>query len=261
MGTLLKEKLAHGQTVFGTWVSLADPACTEILSQSGFDFLLIDGERAPIGEESLRNMVMAAKGNDAAIIYRVRQNNEALIKIALDLGVDGLFIPMVNSAADAKQAVSATRYPPLGKRGVGPWRASNYFENMWEYIAQANEHVTLIIQIEDVQAVENIDEILAVPGFDVAFIGPADLTASLNLLPDTQHPEVTALIERVAAKCQAAKIPLGIDAAGPDHIRAMSNLEIQLFTYGMDISYLIEGARGALAEAKSACEVTTKNEN
>ena len=254
MSQRLKQKLAAGKAIIGTWVSLADPAVVEILAQSDFDFLLLDGEHSPISEDTLKVHLMAAARfkKETAIIYRVRANQEPLIKSALDLGVDGLFVPMVNNAADAKRAVDATRYPPLGKRGVGPWRASNYFEELGDYVANATDQVTLFLQIEDAQALPNLDEILAVPGFDAAFIGPADLTSSLYLFPDTQHPKVLDKIAYITAACQRANIPLGIDAASADHITEMRQKGLQIFTFGMDTSYLIDGARQTADIARNA---------
>ena len=198
---------------------------------------------------------MAAKGSETTVLYRVRENSEPLIKMALDLGVDGLFVPMVNSKEDAQRAVQAARYPPLGKRGIGPWRASHYFQEMWDYIEQANEQTILILQIEDVQALPHLDDILAVAGFDAAFIGPADLTASLNLLPDTRHPQVMENVETIATACQTAGVPLGIDAADLEHIGQMRELGLQIFTYGMDVSYLADGARETAVSARKVLHI------
>ncbi len=249
---MLNHKLRNGLPIIGTWVSLTDPAVVEILCQSDFDFLLLDGEHSPIPEDALKAMLMAAKGSETAIIYRVRQNDEAMIKIALDLGVDGLFVPMVNSAAEAQAAVDATRYAPLGKRGVGPWRASNYFQDMAGYMDNARDTVTLILQIEDQAALPYLDEILAVEGFDAAFIGPADLTSSMGLFPETQHPKVLETIAQINAKCQAAGVPLGVDAASPTQISELRRAGFQIFTYGMDVSYLIEGMTATAKIAREA---------
>jgi len=256
MSQQLKQKLSAGEAIIGTWVSLSDPAVIEILCQTGFDFLLLDDEHSPIGEETLKLALMAANGSETAIIFRVRQNSEPLIKIALDLGVDGLFVPMINSALDAQNAVNATRYPPLGKRGVGPWRASNYFQEFASYLETANEEITLILQIEDVAALPNLPEILTMEGFDAAFIGPADLSASMNLLGNPQHPDVLQIIQQIATACRQAKVPLGIDAADSQHIQQMRDLGVQIFTYGMDISYLADGARQTANAARQAIGIT-----
>lgn len=231
------------EAITGSWVSLTDPAVIEIMVDSGFDFLLLDGEHAPISEDSLKMMLMAARGSETALIYRVRENSEPLIKVALDLGADGLFVPMVNSAEQAQQAIDATRYPPQGRRGIGPWRASNYYNSLAEYVAGAREQITLFLQIEDRAALPHLDDILSVDGFDAAYIGPADLTASHNLYPDRDHPEVLASIDRIIAACKRHQVPLGIDASGPEEITRLREAGLQIFTYGMDVSYLHDGVR------------------
>lgn len=239
----LNVRLANGDVVIGTWVSLSDPAVVEALSGTGFDFLLVDGEHAPIGESELANLLRAAQGGKTAVIYRVRENSEALIKLALDLGADGVFVPRVNSAAEAARAVAAAKYPPLGQRGVGPWRASQYYQNMSDYMAQANTKTTLILQIEDITAVNVVEEILAVAGFDAAYIGPSDLSASMGLFGQFDHPDFVAAIDRVIAACQAANMPLGMDTQGVAHLGDMAGKGMQILTLGMDLSYMIEGAR------------------
>ncbi|MEH6446866.1 MAG: aldolase/citrate lyase family protein, partial [Oceanospirillaceae bacterium] len=210
----------------------------------------VDGEHCPIGDEALKRILIASKGYDTSIIYRVRENNPGLIKIALDLGVDGLMIPMVNTQQEAQAAVSASRYPPQGKRGIGPWRASNYYEDYVDYVAQANKKISIILQIEDVDALSQLDQILEVPGFDAVFIGPADLTASLGLFPNTEHSQVEQTINEIVQACKKASMPIGIDASDLTYIQRMSAKGLQFFTYGMDISYLIEGARNASTSAK-----------
>ncbi|MEM8856940.1 MAG: aldolase/citrate lyase family protein [Chloroflexota bacterium] len=251
MSETINQKLSNGQTIIGQWVSLSDPAVVEAMAQTGFDFLLIDGEHSPIGESELANLLRAGQAGDSAIIYRVRENSESLIKMALDLGVDGVFVPRVNSPTEAEQAVAAAKYPPLGKRGVGPWRASNYFQNMDEYVTTANEATTLILQIEDIAAVEQIDEILAVEGIDAVYIGPADLSASLGILGQQEHPDFVAAIDQVAEACQAAGTPLGFDTQNADHLAQLAKQGFQILTLGMDLDYIISGAKGLSAEIRS----------
>ncbi|MEM7345710.1 MAG: aldolase/citrate lyase family protein [Chloroflexota bacterium] len=247
----LNAKLDKGDTLIGSWVSLSDPAVVEALCSTGFDFLLLDGEHSPIGESELANLLRAAQGSDTAIIYRVRENSEQLIKMALDLGVDGVFVPRVNSAEEARQAVAAAKYPPLGKRGVGPWRASNYYQTMDSYLETANATTTLILQIEDKEAINNLDEILAVDGFDAAYIGPADLSASMGLYGQATHPEFVATIETIIARCQAAEMPLGMDTRDVSHLSEMSAKGMQILTLGMDLLYMIDGATALSSEIRS----------
>lgn len=250
MNKSLNQRLAERDTLIGTWVSIAAPEVTEILCQTGFDFLLVDGEHAPIGESELGNILRAAKGSNTAIIYRVPANQEHLIKMALDLGVDGVFVPRVSNASQAQAAVDAAKYPPLGKRGVGPLRASNYYQNAIEYVMTANRDVTLILQIEDKEAIETLDQILRVKGYDALYVGPADLSASYGVFPDTSHEDVLAAISRVIAWCAKAGVPSGIDASSVSHLNQMVKAGMQILTLGGDLQYLLDGAKGLSAEIR-----------
>jgi len=251
MSSDLRQRLRVGEPLFGTWVSLGDPALIEVLGPSGFDFLLLDGEHAPLDERTLLAQAIAAKAAGVPVMYRVRGNETARLKIALDLGVDAVMVPWVNNAEDARQAVAATRYPPLGERGIGPWRASNYYAEQWEHVRAANEQVALVVQIEQARAIDALEEILAVEGLDAAYIGPADLGASLGVLggPD---PKLDAAIDRIATLCRSAAMPLGIDLGDPKQIPAFRAQGLSLFTYGMDVAYLAEGAGAAAAALRAA---------
>ena len=243
----LRERLRAGDLLAGTWVSLGDPAVIEVLGASGFDFLLVDGEHAPIDERTLLAQTIAATAADIPIVFRVRQNDTARIKIALDLGVEGIMVPWINSAEDARLAVAAARYPPLGERGIGPWRASNYYADQWDYVQSANDRTALIVQIEQARAVKVVDEIFAVEGIDGALVGPADLGASLGLFgqPD---PQLEAAVARIAEAARSAGLALGIDLADPAQLPALRARGLTFFTYGMDIAYIAEGA-GSAAKA------------
>ena len=140
-----KEKLQRDEAVFGTWITLAGPSIVEVLGPAGFDFLVIDGEHCAFSENDLRNAVMACEKSAVNSVVRVRANEEPRIKLALDLGADAVLVPMVNSADEARQAVQAAKYPPLGGRGIGPIRASDYFRNFTDYVTHANESTALIV--------------------------------------------------------------------------------------------------------------------
>src|SRR5262249_53734507 len=133
------------------------------------------------------------------VIYRVRTNSVDLIRGALDAGVTGVMVPMIETAAQGKAAVDAAKYPPLGRRGIGPWRASNYYDDYLEYVATANEKTCVILQIESKAAVDAIDTIAALPGVDVLYVGPADMAGSMGLKVGERHDELTDAIGRVAS--------------------------------------------------------------
>ncbi|MBI3761077.1 MAG: 4-hydroxy-2-oxo-heptane-1,7-dioate aldolase [Chloroflexi bacterium] len=249
MPPTLKRKLSQGQFAIGTWVTFADPACMEILSAAGFDFLLIDAEHALIGPETLRDLLIAGKDSPASLIVRVPWNDPVRIKIVLDLGADGIMAPMVNSADEARLAVAACKYPPEGIRSVGAWRPSRYYLDGDDYVRRANAETTVIVQIEHRRAVEALDEILKVPGIDAFFIGPADLSASLNHLADSGHPDVQATIERIFAACRSAGVAFGMDGDDP---KRLAGLGARLFTAGIDTWFLANGAMTAAAEVRAA---------
>src|SRR5919108_1272477 len=145
MTTSLREKITSGRAVVGTWISIADIAVVEVLAQAGFDYLLIDGEHAPISPSQLFPLAVAAERRGCPVVYRVQMNSADLIKAALDIGIAGLMVPMVESPEEAAAVVSAAKYPPAGRRGMGPWRASNYFQDFRDYVASANEQTAVIV--------------------------------------------------------------------------------------------------------------------
>ena len=165
----LVSKVKSGQPVFGTWLNIPHQIAAEILAQSGFDFLLMDGEHSPIHPDLVSGLLTATELRGCPVIYRVRANREDLIKGALDAGVSGVSVPLVHSSADAERAISAAKYPPLGRRGIGPWRASNYYKNYSNYVSEANAKTVLVLQIEARPCADHKSRLFP---FDVLFMGP-----------------------------------------------------------------------------------------
>jgi len=246
----LREKIISGRMVVGTWVQIPDVAVVEVLAQAGFDYLLIDGEHAPINPSQLVPLALAAERRGCPIVYRVQANSADLIKAALDVGVDGLMVPMVETFEEAAAVVAAAKYPPAGRRGMGPWRASNYYLDFQGYIASANERTAIIVQIESDGAVERAAEIAAVPGIDALFVGPADLAGSLGLPIGTTDPRMIEALKRVVAAGAKADRCVGIDAVSKERLEAYAEMGYRLFTFGIDTGYLIEGGRAAAEFAR-----------
>lgn len=196
-GQNLKRRLRAGDVTIGAWISFAESAVAEIMAGTGFDWILIDTEHAPFSPEGLQTVLMAFNGRESVPIVRVPWNNPAIIKQALDLGAGGVLVPMVNTADEARAAVAACRYPPEGIRGFGPRRASDYYRRVVEYVASANDSVIVALQIEHMEAVKNVTDIVAVPGIDVICLGPNDLSGSMGLLGQIEHPSVIEAITRV----------------------------------------------------------------
>lgn len=245
----LKEKLNRGEVAIGTFVALGHPDVTERLSVMGFDWLLLDGEHGPLGLETMQMMMQAMRGDTCVPIIRVEWNDPVIIKRALDLGAGGVLIPWVNNKKEAIDAVQACKYPPKGIRGCGPRRAALIHDN---YIMTANDNTLVIVQIETVESVKNIDEILAVEGVDVVYIGPTDLCMSMYGVPakwgDTQY---MAAFDTVVKAAKNAGKPAGIYATS-------QNIEWAIekgFTFpSVDQAdvFLAAGAAAALKKTKDA---------
>ncbi len=247
----LKGRIRRGEPILGSWIALADPYAVEVMAEAGFDWLVIDTEHCPIGVESLRDILIALKGGTAAPIVRVGDNRPDLFKTALDLGAEGILVPLVETVQDARRAVEACRYPPLGSRGFGPVRASQYFTRLEEYVRRANEELLLILQIETVTAIRNLEALMAVPGVDALFIGPNDLASSMGFIGQSDHPEVRRTIMEIMTRARAAQFPFGILTRTPEEATWAIAQGATLVTIGGDLGFLLQGAHEALARTRS----------
>jgi 2-keto-3-deoxy-L-rhamnonate aldolase RhmA len=248
----LKDKLKKGEVAIGTFVGLGHPDVTERLSMMGFDWLLLDAEHGPLGLETMQMMMQAMRGDTCVPIIRVEWNEPVIIKRALDLGAGGVLIPWVNTKEEAIAAVQACKYPPNGIRGCGPRRAALVHDN---YISTANDNILVAVQIETVTAVKNIDEILAVDGVDVVYIGPTDLCMSMYGVPAKWgDPQYMAAFDTVVAAAKKAGKPAGIYATSGNIKWAIE----KGFTFpSVDSAdgFLAAGAAAALQKAKDACAI------
>lgn len=203
--------LAAGELAVGGWVTIAHPSVAEIMAGVGFDWLLVDCEHGPCSVETAQVLLQAMNGSEVVPFIRVADNNPALIKRALDIGAMGVVVPLVNDRAGAERAVKAAKYPPLGFRGIGMARAQNYGRDLKGYFDQANDEIMVIVQIEHADAVENIEDIASVPGIDMFFLGPVDLSGSYGPpAVGSDMPEVVLqAIDRVISVAKKAGIVLG----------------------------------------------------
>ena len=246
----LKKRLKSGETLIGPILIIPSPDVAEIMSLVGFDYLWIDLEHGP-GDIIQAQALIQAVGGRCPCVIRVPENKEVWIKKALDTGCDGVVVPQVRSAAEAREAVACCLYPPKGRRGAGAARAHGYGMTFQEYVAEANETLAIILQIEHADAVRNIDEILAVPGIDAVLIGPFDLSGSLGLLGQITHPRVQEAIETVRRRSLEAKVPLGIYAVDAQAARGAIASGFTLIALNTDAGWLAKGARQALEEARA----------
>jgi 2-dehydro-3-deoxyglucarate aldolase/4-hydroxy-2-oxoheptanedioate aldolase len=191
--------------------------------------------------------MMLAVGGRCPCLVRCPWNDSVWIKQILDLGCDGIIIPQIQSAAAAKQAVQACRYPPQGIRSVGVARAQQYGLNLQPYVDHADADLTVILQVEHLDGVAQIDAILDVAGFDAILIGPYDLSASMGLVGQVSHPDVQAAIEKIKAACRRREIPIGIFAADVGAAQQQIQSGVRLIALGTDALFLGRAAQQALA--------------
>ncbi|WP_343082368.1 HpcH/HpaI aldolase family protein [Ostreiculturibacter nitratireducens] len=251
LGKLLRSRLKNDPMVIGAWVGIAHPTVIELMAREGFGFLLLDGEHAPIRTSALCTLLPPAELFGTPTVFRVPSQSTAEMKAALDAGVSGLMVPMVESADHARAIVSACKYMPLGRRGVGPWRASGYYDDFEAYLAEANDATTLMLQLESAAGLANLDEITAVEGYDVLFVGPADLASSLGLrVGEFDGPMVDVLRQVAERTQQAGKIP-AIDAPSVSMIPLLSEMGYALFTIGSDIGFIQSAGRSLIREVRS----------
>ncbi|HOK80730.1 MAG TPA: HpcH/HpaI aldolase/citrate lyase family protein [bacterium] len=246
---ILKKKLKEGKSAIGAFVITAHPTIAEVMARAGFDWLVFDMEHGVIGIESVEAMAQAVSGTSTVPLVRVPWNDFVVIKQVLDTGIMGLIIPMVNTPQQAQQAISATRYPPEGIRGIGPHRAGGFGSWLAEYFERANDNILVVIQIEHVDAVRNLESILSVKGIDCVFIGANDLAASMGFLKNPSHQEVQKNIKYILDVCKKRGIPCGLVATG-SQINERIEEGFQFIAVGHDMSLLATACRKTLSEIK-----------
>jgi len=240
----VKQKLNEGGCSIGSWITIASPTIAELMGNIGFDWLGIDCEHAAIGLESTQTLMQAMAATCAMPLVRVATNDHVMIKRVLDMGANGIMVPMVNSAEEAENAVRATHFPPRGVRGVGLARAHGYtIEKRAEYLNRMDDEILLIIQCEHRESVKNIDEILKVNGYDGIFIGPDDMAASMGLLGHPEHPDVVSAIESVLKAANNAGVPIGIPARTAEETQMRLEQGFKFIQLGVDVLYLGDGCK------------------
>lgn len=250
----LKHQLQTGHVTIGSWITLAHPAIAEIMATAGFDWLAVDLEHSAMTMREAEDLIRVIDLCGVTPLARVASNDATHIKRVMDAGAHGVIVPMVNSKAEAEQAVAAVYYPPRGRRGVGLARAQGYGAAFQDYVARHQRESIVIVQIEHIQAVEHLDEILSVKGVDGFFVGPFDLSGSLGVPGDFSHPAmVKALgdIQRVARAHRAAA-GFHVIPPNPDEVVRKIREGYRLIGYSLDILFLGESCRGGLASVRGA---------
>ena len=246
----LKQRLAAGKKSLGCWLQSNSPMAAEMLALAGYDFLLIDNEHGPASLSDSVTLLQAMSAMPVASMMRVPWNDPVYLKRALDIGVESVMIPAIDTREQAEQAVRACRYPPLGFRGSAYQvvRGANYGIGTADYYKSAADNLVIICQIESKRAVENIDAIAAVEGIDMLLIGPNDLAGTAGHFGNIEHPEVMALITRAETATKAAGKKLGSIAFAGRSFQQMFDHGYDLIAASTDLTLMREGA---LAEVRA----------
>ncbi len=252
-----KQRLRSGEAQIGLWLGLADAYCAELAANAGFDWLLIDGEHAPNDLRTLLGQLQAVAPYPSQPVIRPVIGATALIKQVLDIGVQTLLVPMVESADQARELVRAIHYPPHGVRGVGSALArASRWNSIPGYLDKADEQMCLLVQIESREGLANLDAIAAVDGVDGVFIGPADLSASMGFRGNPGHPDVQAAIEDAIARIRQAGKAAGILSADEKLARRYLELGAAFVAVGVDTTVLMRGLQTLAATFKDTPKPT-----
>jgi 2-keto-3-deoxy-L-rhamnonate aldolase RhmA len=243
--TNLKTRLESRETLIGPLVTLPCPDVAEIMALVGFDYLWIETEHAAMDFAQAQMMIQAVGGRCPCLL-RIPANDEVWVKKALDTGCNGIVVPQIRSAEEVKAVVDWCLYPPNGKRSVGISRAHDYGMSFQQYVNAANEELAIVIQIEHVAAVENISSIVSVPGVTAFFIGPFDLSGSLGVLGQINHPQVQEAIALTKRHCEERDIPTGIFVVDAQAANDAIGQGFNLIALSMDSVFLWRSAKAAL---------------
>jgi len=238
----VKEQLKQGKPVIGPVISVNNVEIAAQCASLGFDFIWLEMEHAPLGLETVRNVVLATRGLPAVPFARPPTNELWMAKRVLDAGVLGVIFPFTRTPELARQAAAACRYPPRGLRGSGADLAQFRWPAPEGYYDFADENVLVVAIVEDTSALSRIDEIAATPGIDVLFIGTSDLSFSLGLRGKQDHPKLAEAVARIASAAKRHGKFLGRPGLTPDQIKQYQKQGFQFFMCGADIGFLAAGA-------------------
>ena len=250
----LRQRLERGEILIGSWINTSSSIVAEIMSASGFDFLVVDAEHSAVDISQAQLIFQAIQAGNPGCMPMVRLpgNVYAETKRYLDAGAVGVVAPFINSAEEVRELVRSVKYPPLGERGVGYGRSHGYGFTFQQYMDSANELTIVCIQIEDIRGVENLDEILSEKGIDAAMIGPYDLSASMGITGQFENPSYLAARDKILEKCGKHGIAAGIHVVQPNPEEVFERIDegFRMIAYSLDITMLGTACRQALERIK-----------
>ena len=248
----LRHRLKAGETLIGCWLGMAEPYLAEISATAGFDWLLIDGEHAPNDIRSMTAQLAVLEASGASTVIRLPDDDPAKIKQALDIGAQTLLIPMVESASQAERIYRATRYPPLGFRGVGSALArASKFAAIPDYLTTADDQICVLAQVESRAGLEALDEILAIDGIDGVFIGPSDLAADMGHIGRPAEPAVKGAVLDALKRIRAAGRIAGVLTMDPAYIADCRSAGANFLGVGIDVTLFAGAMRAHVKKYKS----------
>ena len=244
-----KEALSGDKPVFGLWQGIPDTTVAEIGAGAGFDWVLVDAEHGPFDLRSVMSHLQAIEPYPVSVIVRPVEGSTALIKQLLDIGVQTILVPMVDSAEQAKQIVAAAKYPPVGARGLGTSmaRAANW-NRAPDYLNKANDEICVVVQIETLAGLGNIEEIARVEGVNAVFIGPSDLSAAMGFIGNPGHPDVVTAIEKAFQAVHTAGKQAGVLAVTKELANKYVQAGARFIGVGVDAALLANATRQLAAQ-------------
>ncbi|MBZ9992376.1 HpcH/HpaI aldolase family protein [Mesorhizobium sp. BH1-1-4] len=249
-----RQKCIGKAKLVGSFAAIPHPVAVEVMALSGLDFLCIDWEHAQISRDMVEAMVRAADVHRVPAMVRVPGHAPEAIQAALDSGAQGVLVPRVSTAAQAEMAVTASRYPPLGERGVGPGRAAGYGYRIPQYLAGANDRIVVAVQVETAEGLANIEAIADVDGVDVIFVGPGDLSVSINAIGPKGADKLTDAISRIIGVAIAHGKTSGIFCASPQTVGQWAAFGASFFVLASDTMFLCAGAAANYGAAHAELE-------
>jgi 2-keto-3-deoxy-L-rhamnonate aldolase RhmA len=248
----LKQKMINRELTTGSWITIGSTVVAEIMARSGFDWLTIDMEHSAITLDISQDLIRVIDLCGVVPLVRVGHNQPNLIKRVMDAGAHGVIVPMVNSREDAQQAVRSVKYPPDGFRGVGLARAQQYGHDFEGYRKWNQENSIVIIQVEHIDSVNNLEEILAVPGVDGFLVGPYDLSGSLGVPGEFDHPDVLKALEKIKTISEEKQALSGFHVIPPDPAAFLEKSEdgYKFIAYSLDILFLGQTCRNNITAIK-----------
>jgi len=254
----LKQKLKNCELTIGSWITIGHTAVAEIMARAGYDWLTIDMEHSAITVDIAQDLIRVIELCGVVPLVRVGENDPNLIKRVMDAGAHGVIVPMVNSKGDAEKTVASVQYPPKGFRGVGLARAQKYGADFEGYMKWNEQESIVIVQIEHIKAVENLEAILSVPGVDGFIIGPYDLSGSLGVPGQFDHPEMVKALNRVKDVSEKMNALSGFHVIPPEVEAFQEKIRdgYKFIAHSLDILFLGNGCRNSLKTIRKNINAT-----